>query len=122
MGLVMLALLLTSQRSQSQTYKDFDTDSLTVTTVAVDTVFTNIWEIANLKFVGCTGLIKAASSVNDTTGAFTGKPWYPMVANEILIIQKDRERGVVGLFRLRYKATSGTGALFITGTRQRSVY
>jgi len=45
-----------------------------------------------------------------------------MTANEILIVAKSRELGVAGLYRLEYKCASGTGALFITGTRNTNVY
>ena len=102
-------------------WRDADTDSLTVTTAAVDTVFTNPWTTAVIKFRGCTGLIRYATSVNDTTSWSTRK-WYIMEAGEFLIIQRDKDSRIVGLYRLEYKCASLTGALFITGIRNANVY
>jgi len=84
-------------------------------------VYGNSWVVAVIKFKGCTGLIRWATSVNDTT-SWSTRQWYIMEPGEFLIISKNRDLGIVGLYRLEYKCASGTGALFVTGIKNKNEY
>lgn len=92
-----------------------DSDSLTVTTSADSTRYNPMWETASIKFVGCDGLLKFAISRQDTI--HTDKTWYSMTDGSSLDISRNRELGIPGVYKVWYKAASGTGALHITGTK-----
>jgi len=114
-------LLFTTMQASAQTHSQW-TDSLVVSETAADTTFTTErWETANIMFVGCDGYVQLSLSPLDTTGwagTTSGKNWLYLPEESILVIEKDRDLGIPGLYRLGYKAASGTGALFITGTKK----
>ncbi len=98
------------------------TDTLHVTTTAVDTAFsTERWESCTLFFSGCTGLIKYAFSTADTTGWAAdslGKKWLRLAEGQVFTITTNKELRIPGLKFLAYKAESGSGTLYITGTKR----
>ena len=96
-----------------------DTDSLAVTTVAVDTTFSNRWENVTLFANGCDILVKMAMFPSDSTSWAT-RPYNLILDGTSLEIVPNNDLYISGLERLKYKASSGSGALFISGTRKGS--
>lgn len=112
--LIGMLLLIPTMLSAQKT-REFDSDSLTVTTTPNWAKYPTMWESATITFTGCTGQIKLAMSANDTT--WTDKTWFMMPANSSLVVTKNPMLGIVGIFRAYYRCVSGTGAMLITGTR-----
>jgi hypothetical protein len=96
-------------------------DSIAVTATLADTTFsTERYETAYILFVGCNGLIRFATNTQDTVGwaLRTGlKRMIYVPENTAFAVEADRATGIAGLYRLNYGAASGTGIMYIVGTK-----
>lgn len=115
--LLVLAIVFVLVGSSRAQIRYAWSDSIAVTATAKDSAFVVNWETAHLWFRGCTGLIRFAMTSADTTG-WDDKQWIILDPNTIFSITKHKDLGVAGLDRLEFKAASGTGALFIVGTKR----
>lgn len=69
------------------------------------------WEFFSVKPVGCDLLIKGGFSLNDTTWA--NKKYYKVTDGNTLSFGPDTK-----IHYIKYRAVSGTGALFVIGARR----
>lgn len=116
--LLLLVVPLSSIHGQQQYAWS---DSLTVTTVAVDTTFSPRWNGCTLWFEGCRGWIRFATSVEDSVGWSTttfGKKWVLLEDGQTFGLWQTTFHKQ-SLWKLEYKSAAGTGALFIVGYKNR---
>lgn len=94
-------------------------DSISVSDTAVDSTFTQRWIGCSLWFLDCEGWIKFALSPNDTTG-WSSKQWVKLIETQPMHFWPEEPYFSGGLYRLEYRCTTGTGALFITGLKMKN--
>ena len=120
--LILCILALASVASAQTTH--LCQDSLAVSETMATKTFTTRYIECSLYFNGCTGLIRVASSDQDSTGIFctndsqTNKKWITLLPNQPFHIETDKALGTVGLKHIAYKSASGTGALMIIGVKR----
>lgn len=112
---VLLAALSVSQQLSAQV-NYMRVDSLAVTTSETDTTYSDRWYILNITFRGCNGLVKFYFTGADTS---TASPWYVLKEDETLYFEKNDDLGLSGVSRIKVKASSGSGAVFLAGLRRR---
>ena len=115
MTLIVCWLLLTAGLSHAQQSRFAVTDSLAITTTAIDSTFTYPWESVVLWTSGCNALYKIEINAVDD---ITGEPYFRLDAGSFVAIKKDQQLGISGLYRLRIKAVSGTGTVYLFGTKK----
>jgi hypothetical protein len=100
-------------------------DSLVVTTTKKDTTFTTErFETAEIMFSGCDGLVRFAMSTQDTVGwnrqgpAAKMKHYRLVEEGNILYIVPNKDLGITGLYRLDVRSVSGSGIMYLTGTKK----
>jgi len=123
-GLLLVAcaitlIALTSEQASAQTRFAW-TDSIAVTTSDTVLTFSPRWESVNIWFSGCDGFVKYSIGPGDTAGwssCLYGKQYIELSEGMTLTIIKSKDLGIAGLYKIAAKAKSGTGALFLTGTK-----
>ena len=120
--LLIVALMLVVSVGVQGQIRYAVSDSIAVSVTAIDSTFSQRWETVNIKFVGCSGWVKFAMSASDTTGFKTGagtapQQWTFLQAGEVLYLERNASLGIPGLYRLRAKAASGTGVMYLIGTK-----
>ena len=89
-------------------------DSLAVTTTEVDTTFSPRWNGCCLWFDNCTGLVRFGTTTTDTV-SWSSKKWFKLEENQVMRFMINEYYNANHLWRLEYKAVSGTGILYIVG-------
>ena len=109
---IVLFFLLSPFTLQSQTLYQWS-DSLAVSSTAVDTTFSPMWNGCTLMFEGGDGWIKVGTTPADTVGWST-KSWVKVAQRQPYYVWPT-DHHPNRLRYLKYKVASGTAALFITG-------
>lgn len=89
-------------------------DSLALTTAAADSTFTYPWESLTIWTVGCDAYYKIEINRQDE---LDDDPWFRIDEGSFITITKNQALGISGVYRLRVKTVTGTGAMFLFGTK-----
>jgi len=95
------------------------TDSISVSSTGVDSTFSQRWVGCSFWFLGCEGQVKYATSPNDTT-SWSSKQWTVLSDGQVMQFWPLFPEFPSSLYRLEYRCTTGTGALFISGLKNRN--
>jgi hypothetical protein len=118
----LLFLLAIPAVAQLGTTRFFTSDSMAVSTTKRDTTFsTERYESCNILFSGCDGLIRVATSTQDTVGwtnTTVVKRFFLVPELVPFKITANSALGIVGLYRLDFGAVTGTGIMYIIGTKK----
>ena len=108
--------MLTAGMVEAQSVKSrfIVSDSLALTTSEIDSTFTYPWESVTIWAVGCDALIKIEINKQDD---FTDDSFVRIDDGSFITITKNRELGISGVYRVMTKAVSGTGILYMIGTK-----
>jgi len=114
---LILLLLLPFSILHSTTYAV--TDSISVSSTGVDSTFSQRWVGCSLWFLGCEGQVRYATSSADTSG-WSSKQWTVLSDGQVMQFWPLFPDFPSSLYRLEYRCTTGTGALFISGLKNRN--